>query len=128
MSPISLAAGASETTTLSLSLAPGYLPGNDGKLFFIVTNSGNGAATSGIFAGATVQTVFGFEQLGAVPTIVAGGQLFAISYTANAEGTASFTGGNDIALMAVPEPSSLFTLASSLGMALGLQRFRRRRR
>jgi hypothetical protein len=37
------------------------------------------------------------------------------------------TGGNSVALFAVPEPSSLGMLMASLGVALGLQRFRRRR-
>jgi hypothetical protein len=35
--------------------------------------------------------------------------------------------GNDVVVMAVPEPNSLSMLAGSLGLALGLQRFRRRR-
>jgi autotransporter-associated beta strand protein len=35
--------------------------------------------------------------------------------------------GNDIVLQVVPEPNSLAMLAGSIGMALGLQRFRRRR-
>ncbi len=36
--------------------------------------------------------------------------------------------GNDITLVAVPEPGTVATLASGLGMLLGLQRFRRRSR
>ena len=59
-----------------------------------------------------------------------GGQLFAISYQADATangGLGSFTGGNDVALMAIPEPNALAMLAGSLGLALGLQRFRRRK-
>jgi autotransporter-associated beta strand protein len=36
--------------------------------------------------------------------------------------------GNDIILQVVPEPNSLSMLAGSVGLALGLQRFRRRRR
>jgi autotransporter-associated beta strand protein len=36
--------------------------------------------------------------------------------------------GNDVILQVVPEPNSLALLASSVGVGLGLQRFRRRRR
>jgi len=39
----------------------------------------------------------------------------------------SITGGNSVALYSIPEPSSLGMLMASLGVALGLQRFRRRR-
>jgi len=39
----------------------------------------------------------------------------------------SITGGNSVALYAVPEPNTLGMLMASLGVALGLQRFRRRR-
>jgi autotransporter-associated beta strand protein len=35
--------------------------------------------------------------------------------------------GNDIVLLVIPEPNALSLLAGSLGLALGLQRFRRRR-
>ncbi|MEI9894812.1 MAG: hypothetical protein WDN28_13220 [Chthoniobacter sp.] len=35
--------------------------------------------------------------------------------------------GDDIVLQVVPEPNALAMLAGSFGMALGLQRFRRRR-
>jgi hypothetical protein len=39
------------------------------------------------------------------------------------------TGGDNVAVMlVVPEPNSLSMLMGSLGVALGLQRFRRRRR
>ena len=36
-------------------------------------------------------------------------------------------GGTSVALLVVPEPNALSMLAGSLGLALGLQRFRRRR-
>ncbi|EDY16433.1 hypothetical protein CfE428DRAFT_6052 [Chthoniobacter flavus Ellin428] len=55
-----------------------------------------------------------------------GGQEFAISYQASFSG-GTFEGGNDVAIMAIPEPNSLSMLAGSLGVALGLQRIRRRR-
>jgi len=52
-----------------------------------------------------------------------GSQTFDISYTANADGVPSFTGGNDIALRLVPEPSS----AALLGLgAIALATLRRR--
>jgi hypothetical protein len=96
----------------------------DGKIFYIATASNGGAAaTSGLFMNTTVQNLPAF---GTVTTIAFGDQFFAVSYSANFEGQ-SFTGGNDIALMAIPEPSNLALLISSLAMAVGVQRFRRRR-
>ena len=52
--------------------------------------------------------------------------MFAISYAANF-GADTLTGGNDVAVMAIPEPNAMSMLAGSFGLALGLQRFRRRR-
>ncbi|HEY3789834.1 MAG TPA: PEP-CTERM sorting domain-containing protein, partial [Urbifossiella sp.] len=41
----------------------------------------------------------------------------------------AITGGSDVAILAVvPEPNALPMLLGSLGLALGLQRFRRHRR
>jgi autotransporter-associated beta strand protein len=123
---INLASG--ENTTLTLLVSGSYVPVS-GTMFFIVTNSSANAATTGLFAGTVTQTVTGFESLGAVPTMMANnGQLFAISYGGDFEavGGPAFTGGNDVVLMAVPEPNGLAMLAGSLGLALGLQRFRRR--
>jgi len=40
---------------------------------------------------------------------------------------AAISNGTNVAVLAVPEPNSFAMLAASLGMALGLQRFRRRR-
>ena len=45
-------------------------------------------------------------------------QLFEIRYAPDA--------GNDVVLLAVPEPTSATLLLASLGMVAGLQRFRRR--
>jgi autotransporter-associated beta strand protein len=52
------------------------------------------------------------------------GILFSVDYAANVDG-----GNNDVTLtlMAIPEPSGFSMLLGSLGLALGLQRFRRRR-
>ena len=93
----------------------------DGHIFFLIT----GATTvSGTFANAnsTDSNFPGFSIFNGTD-----GQEFAISYTASFSG-GSFTGGNDVAIMAIPEPNSLSMLAGSFGMALGLQRFRRRRK
>jgi len=96
----------------------------NGSLIFIVTGSANAIVGTFANAGAADGSLTGFG------TYTLGGQEFAISYTADINGNlgaGSFTGGHDIALMAIPEPNSLAMLAGSLGMALGLQRFRRRR-
>ena len=65
-----------------------------------------------------------FVQLGAFTcgTFNVSGQEYQITYQANFEDAPSFTGGNDVALMAVPEPAA--ALLGGLGM-LGLLRRRR---
>jgi hypothetical protein len=40
--------------------------------------------------------------------------------------TFELSGGNDVSLLAIPEPGVLLTLAAGIGTLLGLQRFRRR--
>ena len=67
------------------------------QLLFILNNDGSDAIT-GTFSG-----------LDDLDTIDLGGYQWRISYTANYAGsnTGTFTGGNDIALMAIPEPSAL---------------------
>ncbi|MEO5714831.1 MAG: autotransporter-associated beta strand repeat-containing protein [Luteolibacter sp.] len=92
--------------TLSLSL--GYTPVND-ALFFILANDGSDAI-SGTFSGLADGSTVNF-----------GGQDFHISYFGDSVGN-TFTGGNDIALMAVPEPSAAF-----LGALGALALIRRRR-
>ena len=82
-----------------------------GDKLFILTNDGSDAITgsySGFAQGATVATYGGFD--------------WAISYLADATGN-TFTGGNDIALMAVPEPSASLLIGSFGALAL----LRRRR-
>jgi autotransporter-associated beta strand protein len=111
-------------TTLTLSLAGGYAPNATGDKYFIIVNSGIGAATTGTFAGTT-PTMYPFSSE-TFNVITTGGLDFAVSYDANSI-MGTFHGGNDVALMSVPEPNSLSMLAGSLGLALGLQRFRRRR-
>jgi hypothetical protein len=52
------------------------------------------------------------------------------AYNLAGGGLAAFeanTGGTNVALLVVPEPNAMSMLAGSLGLALGLQRFRRRR-
>ena len=90
---------------------------DDGDLFFIAVNIANDAAVSGTFAtlpeGATVVADDGTE--------------FKITYAADwagAQAGSASSGGNDIALIAVPEP----TVAVSLVGTLPLFLIRRRRR
>jgi len=106
--PISLA-----NATLSLSGSYLTAPAVTNDLFFILLN-GSGSAVSGTFAGLPNGShVFSSS-----------GQNFIISYAANA-GTNSFTGGTDIALLAVPEPGSAAALLTGAGLLLGLRRRRR---
>ena len=49
---------------------------------------------------------------------------FAVSYDATAT---AFTGGSNVALLAIPEPNTAASLLAGLGSLLGLQRIRRRR-
>lgn len=100
------------TLTLAglLSVTMGFTPAND-ALFFILTNDST-EAISGTFSNAAVN-----EEV-----YTLGGQAFRISYFGNS-GTNSFTGGNDVVLMAVPEPN----FAALLG-GVGLLALLRRRR
>lgn len=96
---------------VTLFSGAGYNPGD---LLFILLNDSTDAITgtySGFAQGATVATY--------------GGMDWTISYSANGNnaGSPSFTGGNDIALMAVPEPN-----VAALFGALGLLALLRRRR
>jgi autotransporter-associated beta strand protein len=102
------------------SLAP--LPA--GALLFIVVHTGTGAPSS----------LFGSVTLGGLPVtnvnnIVIGGQPFELVNDANFDGvTGSYggtaTGGNDIALVAVPEPLSSASFLVSVAL-VGLRRPRR---
>jgi len=59
-------------------------------------------------------------------TFSVGGQFFQISY--RAEGGVFDAGaglGNDVALMAVPEPAGFTSLLGGLGLLVALRRFRR---
>jgi hypothetical protein len=76
-------------------------------LLFILLNDGTDAITdtyTGLAQGDTVTSYGGFA--------------WQISYTANSrDGT--FIGGNDIALRAIPEPSSVMVAGIGLAMLLG---------
>jgi autotransporter-associated beta strand protein len=101
-------AGGSLTTLFST-----FSPVN-GDMIFILLNDDIDAITgtyAGFAQGAVVSTYAGFD--------------WQISYTANntGPGTGTFLGGNDIVLMAVPEPN----VAALLGALGGILLLRRRR-
>ncbi len=105
----------SGTVTLAgaLNLTIGSTPVN-GELFFILANDG-ADAIDGTFSG-----------LADGHTFSASGQDFQISYFGNYDSVTpannSFTGGNDVVLMAIPEPAAAFL--GSLGMLVLLRRRR----
>jgi len=122
-------------TNVSLdgSLLNGYQPTNfaswdgnnqmltSGDTFYLVIGAGNSLAGSH-FANA----VHGGDAFtGGFDSIMIGTQEFAVSYTAS-YGNSSLTGGNDIALVAVPEPSTWAMIASGLGVLSFWQRSRRK--
>lgn len=104
--------------TNNLELTVGYTA-TVGDLFFLVDNQGN-SAISGTFEQLNGSTMSLIQ--GAFFTV--GGQAFQISYTGNA-GSNTFTGGNDLVLQAVPEPSTFILFG--LGAAGFLYVLRRRR-
>jgi len=91
-----------------LTLFTGSYVEND--LVFILLNDGTDAITgtfTGLAQGATVTSYGGFDWI--------------ISYSADST-SSSFTGGNDIALMAIPEPAA--ALLGGLGLLCLLRRRR----
>ena len=95
-----------------LSVTMGYTPA-DSALFFIIANDGLPTdAITGTFSNAPVDG--GIYKLG--------GQDFKISYFGDS-GTNSFIGGNDVVLMAIPEPSATL-LVGGLGFLVMLRRRR----
>lgn len=85
----------------------------NGDMIFILLNDSNDAINgtfSALAQGATVTSYGGYDWI--------------ISYTADSNGTPSptFTGGNDVVLMAVPEPAA--AILGSIGMVLLLRRRR----
>lgn len=81
-------------------------------VFFVILNDGSDPV-SGTFAGLPDQALF-----------TVGTQMFQISYDANLATNSFASGGNDVAIMNVPEPSALTALLGGLSVLLG---FRRRR-
>lgn len=109
------------TGTNDLALTRGYTPAVN-ALFFLLDNQGS-SAISGIFEklnGVTTDL-----SQGALFTV--SGQQFQISYTADVS-SGEFLGGNDLALLAVPEPSTWALLACSLMSLMSVMILRRRRR
>ena len=116
-------------STIAVSISSGTV--NTGDLFTVILNGGS--AVTGKFANANT------NQVG--PTTYAftsNGQSYQVNYAFNGSTTGSGitqtafdtnTGGKNVAvlMLAVPEPNSWSMLLGSLGIALGLQRFRRRR-
>lgn len=106
---------------LHLSLADGLTLPIDGSIVFLIDNQGS-------------QDVTGtFSMLGGVTTDLSegsvfswGGQQWEITYLADAS-TQTLSGGNDVALIAVPEPGTWAMTVGGLGMLAGLRRFRRNR-
>ena len=115
------------------SLLNGYQPTNfatwdgsgnmltSGDTFYLVIGAGNSLAGKH-FANAVNG---GDTFTNGLDSIMIGNQEFAISYTAN-HSNSTLTGGNDIALVAVPEPSTWAMMISGLGLLSFWQRSRRK--
>lgn len=98
----------------------------DGDAFYLFVGVGSGKRT-GTFANQSAADAFS----GGLATITFGGQEFAISYSANFNGGVNSTfasGGNDIALMAIPEPQTWASLLGGAALLLyrGARRGKRR--
>jgi autotransporter-associated beta strand protein len=125
-----LSGGVSLAGGLQLSIVNGYSPelgsiNSDGSILArgdVIYLTAGATSLSGAFSNA----INGLDGAGPDPGMVVNGTPFAIFYGANAA-SQSLSGGNDIALMGVPEPEST-TLAMAAGTLLAaLGRPRRNR-
>jgi hypothetical protein len=105
---VQVTGGLTLTGDLQGSLINGYAPAL-GTLFFLIINDG-GDPISGTFNGLAQGGTLSF-----------GGRTFQVSYTGDG-GSQSFTGGNDVALLVVPEPSTWTMLLGGFSLLLALQR------
>ena len=103
---------------LSLSILSGVQT-ND--LYFIILNDSNDPIAT-IFASLNGAAT----DLSQGAYFSSGGQAFLISYTADSVG-GTFTGGNDVALLAVPEPSTWALLGLGFGALVWRSGLRRRK-
>ena len=107
----SVSLGGNLTLTLS-----GSAPTN-GNLYFLINNDGAdaiGSSFANVNGGSTSHTT----------EFTLGGQRWFISYAADFTG-GTFTGGNDVALYAIPEPATWALLAFSLTTVMVLRHRRR---
>lgn len=107
---------------LKLTLYSGLATPFTNDIFYLIANDGE-EAFNGVFT-----------SLNGVDTLLSEGSQFSwnkqewtITYQADA-GKTSFTGGNDLAIMVVPEPSTWAMLVGGLGMLAFGSRCRRNRR
>jgi autotransporter-associated beta strand protein len=112
-----LLSGALDITNSILALQLGaFDPADFTDQFTIILNNGASPVT-GTFQGLANGAIF-----------LRAGQIWQISYFDDAS-TPGFelAGGNDVTLLAMPEPGAVASLIGGIGMLLGMQRFRKGR-